>query len=1171
VYYVAESKETPRLARDCSLSVESTSGDVPNWALPHLVVDILKNRGVARVHDWQSECLQTTGVVDGKSLVYSLPTSGGKTYVAEILLLRMVHVHRKVAIFVLPYVSIVMEKVKSLKDFGKRLAFPVEGYFQNNGKLPLPKNIPTLCVCTIEKANALVNSLIEEGRLGEVGLVVFDELHMLGDSHRGYLLEILGTKLKFASNNTIQLIGLSATLPNLQDLSTWLNGIPFYRDFRPVKLVEYVFDGYDLLTPVVVDPTQGTSQIGTPPQRSQSNPTSGEPPIATNINKPYYVAKHMGNIDFAKLSGSKSFSVVGLQPQIIFSAFHLVRQLVPHNCALVFCSSRAMTSKVAVKLANLFEECPPVNDYELSIINWSKDTETCSLREDSSNLMMPDHEFQRKMAELKDERKLLVRRISAMSPSKQINEELQYCLLYGVAWHNADLGTVERDLIETAFRQKVISAICCTSTLAAGVNLPARRVILINNKMGRDDLSVGEYRQMVGRAGRAGIDVIGESFLFVPRPSMNMTTDPVLSQHKAIKLLVQPLQAVKSTLGAPVSASDSEFTFLRRARQTLTLRAKTDPKLLILRQVDLDPHQVKHFSIPNAPIVSYFCAAYTELPAGSPQPLVDLFKRHSQVQPTGCGIDRLILDAVAGRSAVTEPEIRRFVQCTFLAATMNPDDLHVMIKRSLRLLLTLKMIDAVSPDEANLRQAQDPDYDATDPNDPNSGFRTKPRSMLRDYHKVFENQDLESATATGENSNSNLEISVFDEKARKLPKFVYIVSTFGAATYRTPFSIETSLYMREELEKALESLVLKNDLQLCWLVLPVVSMLGPDSMDDWKQILSRILPKPVSTNRHGEWDNDDQMDVDLMPPPSAASIMENQDEETFSRRIFAERVGASHDALAFDSKWQARSGAAWQPTQRFFLSLVLQEIVNEVPVATVALRYGLSHGDIENLMQLASNQAGQLVGFCKRMGWWHLEVIFKIFAVRVGAGVKEDIMPLMKIKGVKAVRARILYRAGFHSIRAIALAQDYEVAKCLSSRGSEDVTSTKLAKSIIASAQKVLDMQANELRVAALFLKDPTPTPDPVAVATAAKAAKANSRQTRSKRTAKAAKTVEPIESSPSATPARVTSQNSSLQDEVNESMRILEAFWDYDPNLSDDEDLRAIELEMAALDAQDA
>ncbi|EFN66768.1 ATP-dependent DNA helicase HEL308 [Camponotus floridanus] len=214
-----------------------------SWGLPPNILQKYTARGVDCMFTWQMECLSNHQVMqERKNLIYSAPTSAGKTLVAEILLIKTILERRKKVIFILPFVSVVREKMYYFKDLLSDIGIRVEGFM--GGSVPPGGFAAThVAIATIEKANSLVNRLMEENDLSSLGAVIIDELHLLGDPNRGYLLELLLTKLKYMTlrndDINIQLIGMSATLPNLVLLAKWLNAELYKTEFRPIPLNEY--------------------------------------------------------------------------------------------------------------------------------------------------------------------------------------------------------------------------------------------------------------------------------------------------------------------------------------------------------------------------------------------------------------------------------------------------------------------------------------------------------------------------------------------------------------------------------------------------------------------------------------------------------------------------------------------------------------------------------------------------------------------------------------------------------------------------------------------------------------------------------------------------------------------------------------------------------------------
>lgn len=213
-----------------------------DWNLPELILHKYQKRNVTEMFRWQCECLENEDILEkNKNLVYSAPTSAGKTLVSEILALKTLLERNRKVIFILPFVSVVREKMFYFQDILGSSGIRVEG-FMGSYNPPGGFQKVQMAICTIEKANSLINRLLEEDKLSEIGAIIVDEMHLIGDYSRGYLLELLLTKVNFMclkhEDVNIQIIGMSATLPNLNLLAEWLNAVLYTTDFRPIPLHE---------------------------------------------------------------------------------------------------------------------------------------------------------------------------------------------------------------------------------------------------------------------------------------------------------------------------------------------------------------------------------------------------------------------------------------------------------------------------------------------------------------------------------------------------------------------------------------------------------------------------------------------------------------------------------------------------------------------------------------------------------------------------------------------------------------------------------------------------------------------------------------------------------------------------------------------------------------------
>ena len=368
------------------------------------------------------------GLLEGKNLLVTTPTASGKTLIAMMAAIKTIEKGLKV-IYLTPLRALATEKYHdfhALEDLDitgiKTRVKVTSSDYNSSGKEVEDADVVIL-------TNEKMDSLMRHGAewISDVGLFVADEVHLIGERERGPTLEMILTNIRQLYPQS-QILALSATVANSDDIANWLGCELIESNWRPTKLIEGVYED--------------------------------------------------GNIRMNDGSRFKILTSVGVTSAAIDIAIDSLKN---GGQALIFADTRkrafSLASKAAEAVYRSLDKSAQQRAFELSSQILSKGDDT------------------------------------------ELTRNLSHLISKGVAFHHAGLGPSSRAIVEESFKKGIIKLLTATPTLAAGVNLPARRIILAS--ILRYDaeyginipISVLEYKQLSGRAGRPQYDTFGEAIL----------------------------------------------------------------------------------------------------------------------------------------------------------------------------------------------------------------------------------------------------------------------------------------------------------------------------------------------------------------------------------------------------------------------------------------------------------------------------------------------------------------------------------------------------------------------------------------------------------------------------------------------------------------------------------
>jgi len=210
---------------------------VADLGLDPRIVEILKKQGIEELYPPQADAIGPALL--GENLVLAIPTASGKSLVAYLAILASVLQGGK-ALYIVPLRALAAEKYEALKDFeplGIKVGISVGDYDSAD---PTLEKLDVI-VATSERADSLLRH--RTNWLQRLSVVVADEVHLINDADRGPTLEVTLAKLRQV-NPKAQVLALSATIKNSEELARWLEAEHITSEWRPVPLKQGVyFDG----------------------------------------------------------------------------------------------------------------------------------------------------------------------------------------------------------------------------------------------------------------------------------------------------------------------------------------------------------------------------------------------------------------------------------------------------------------------------------------------------------------------------------------------------------------------------------------------------------------------------------------------------------------------------------------------------------------------------------------------------------------------------------------------------------------------------------------------------------------------------------------------------------------------------------------------------------------